>query len=309
MSKQKIYKEMQSGPPSPSEGELEGEADFYIGWMPKAPNSFSNFIKKYLILLVVFIIVVSIALALSQRKFGTGTFEFGKLTEVKGIYFNQPVPSVKVINGKDIWGNVSYITFPLVGYGKQGADGIIADIEREKAISIDKKEVTLKGTLLYNDGKTILQIDKNDSPLIIVGQTASAELLPQLQELGMQKIKGEIVDPKCYFGVMKPGEGKPHRDCAIRCILGGIPPVFHVQNVKGENNYYLVVGPNGKKMNEAVQDYVAEPAEIEARLVKYDDWIVMYVNDKQKIKRISYLNLIRDNIAAIGCAAPGCQAH
>src|SRR6266496_5850 len=309
MSKKKINKEMQSGPPSPSERDPKGEADFYIGWMPKAPNSFSNFIKKYLILLVAFIIVASVTLALSQRKFGTGTFEFGKLIEVKGIYFNQPVPSIKVVNGKDIWGNLSYITFPLVGYGKHGADGIIADIEKEKAISIDKKEVTLRGTLLYNDGKTILQIDKNDSPLITVGQRASADLLPQLQELGMQKIKGEIVDPKCYFGVMKPGEGKPHRDCAIRCILGGIPPVFHVQNVKGENNYYLVVGPNGEKMNEAVQDYVAEPAEIEARLVKYDDWIVMYVNDKQKIKRISYLNLIRDNIATIGCAAPGCQAH
>lgn len=24
---------------------------------------------------------------------------------------------------------------------------------------------------------------------------------------------------------MKPGEGKAHRACAIRCIAGGIPPV------------------------------------------------------------------------------------
>ncbi|HEV8287200.1 MAG TPA: hypothetical protein VGQ09_22985 [Chitinophagaceae bacterium] len=308
MSKQKINKDMQSGPPSLKESEPEGEA-FYIGWMPKAPNSFSSFIKKYLILLVVFVIGISITLALVQKKFGTGTFEFGKLTEVKGIYFNQPVPAIKAVNGKDIWGNISYITIPLVGYGKHGADGIIADIEKEKAVSLDKKEVILKGTLLYNDGKTILQIDKNDNPLITVGKTASIELLPKLKELGVQKIKGEIVDPKCYFGVMKPGEGKPHRDCAIRCILGGIPPVFHIQNGKGENNYYLVIGPNGEKMNEAVRDYVAEPTEIEARLVKYDDWIVMYVNDKQKIKRISYLNLIRDNIATIGCAAHGCQAH
>lgn len=309
MSQQKINKDMRPGPPSPLERKPDGEAEFYIGWMPKAPNSFSNFVKKYLILLVAFVIVISITLALSQKKFSTSTFEFGKLTEVKGIYFNQPVPSVKVVNGRDIWGNLSYITFPLVGYGKHGADGIIADIEKAKAIRLDTKEVTLKGTLLYNDGKTILQIDKNDNPVISIGQTASAELLPQLKELGTQKIKGEIVDPKCYFGVMKPGEGKPHRDCAIRCILGGIPPVFHIQNAKGESNYYLVVGPNGEKMNEAVQNYVAEPTEIEARLVKYDDWIVMYVKDKQKINRISYLNLIRDDVATIECAAPGCKIH
>ena len=302
MSKQKINKEMQSGPLSPSERGSEGEADFYIGWMPKAPGSFSKFIRKYLILILLFIIVLSSILALSQKKFGTGTFEFGKLTEIKGIYFNDPAPVIKAVSGKDIWGNVSYITIPLVGYGKHGADGIISDIEKEKSVALDKKEITLKGTLLYNDGKTILQIDKNENPVISIGQEALPELLPQLKDLGVQKVKGEIVDPKCYFGVMKPGEGKPHRDCAIRCILGGMPPMFHVQNANGENNYYLLVGPHGEKMNEAVQDYVAEPAEIEARLVKYDDWIVMYVKDKKPIRRISYLSLIRNDVHVIACS-------
>ncbi len=301
MSEQEINKDMQPGPPSPKESEPEGEA-FYIGWMPKAPAGFSKFIRKYLILLVALVIVISVTLSLSQKKFSTSTFEFGKLTQVKGVYFNDPVPAIKVVNGKDIWGNLSYITFPLVGYGKHGAGGIIADIEKEKNISLDKKEVTLKGTLLYNDGKTILQIDKNDNPVISVGQTVTVELLPQLKELGTQKIKGEIVDPKCYFGVMKPGEGKPHRDCAIRCILGGIPPVFHIQNAKGESNYYLIVGPDGEKMNEAVQDYVAEPTEIEARLVQRDDWIVMYVKDKEPIRRISYLSLTRNDVQVIACS-------
>jgi hypothetical protein len=277
--------------------------EFYIGWMPKSPGTFSKFIRKYLILLVTFVIFISIILAVSQKKFGTGIFEFGKLTQVKGIYFSQPVPSLKVVNGKDIWGNFSYITIPLVGFGKHGADGIIADLEKEKSVTLDRKEITLNGTLLYNDGKTILQIDRNDNPLISVGQEASPDLLPQLKELGIQKIKGEIVDPKCYFGVMKPGEGKAHRDCAIRCILGGIPPVFHVKNNKGESNYYLVVGPNGEKMNEKVKDFVAEPAEIEARIVKYDDWIVMYLKDKNSIQRISFLQMISDDVRLIACSA------
>ena len=39
---------------------------------------------------------------------------------------------------------------------------------------------------------------------------------------------------------MKPGEGKPHRDLAIRCKLGAISPVLAVKNTKGEANYYLV---------------------------------------------------------------------
>lgn len=268
------------------------KSEFYIGWMPKAPNGFRSFIKKYLLVLLPLVIVLAAVIALSQAKFGMGNFEFGKLTEVKGIFFKGPVPSLKVINGKDIWGNYSYITVPLIGYGKHGAEGLIADLEKEKNTSLDKKEITLKGTLLYNDGKLLMQIDGNDKPLTSIGNlVTSKDLLPHAEDLGLQTVKGEIVDPKCYFGVMKPGQGKPHRDCAIRCILGGIPPVMRVRNAKGETNYYLIVGPNGEKMNEAVQDFVAEPTELQARIVKYDDWIVMYVS-KEKMRHISFFSLI-----------------
>ncbi|HKC35989.1 MAG TPA: hypothetical protein VKB95_08000 [Chitinophagaceae bacterium] len=121
------------------------------------------------------------------------------------------------------------------------------------------------------------------------------------RDLGTQTIRGEIIDPKCYFGVMKPGEGKVHRDCAIRCILGGIPPVLHVQNEKGESNYYLIVGPNGEKMNEAVQDVVAEPVSIEARVVQQDDWIILYTG-KESIRRISYTQLKNPGASVIACA-------
>lgn len=38
-------------------------------------------------------------------------------------------------------------------------------------------------------------------------------------------LEDEIIDPKCYFGVI-PGKGKIHRSCAIRCISDGIPPVL-----------------------------------------------------------------------------------
>jgi hypothetical protein len=277
------------------------KGEFYIGWMPKAPGSFRSFVRKYLLILFPVVMALGVLIALSQKKFGTGNFEFGKLTKVKGIYFKAPVPNLKVINGKDIWGNYSYITVPLIGYGKHGADGIIAKLETEKKTSLDRKEITLKGTLLYNDGKLLMQIDGNDKPLIKIGDSASSKgLLPHAEDLGTQTIKGEIVDPKCFFGVMKPGEGKPHRDCAIRCILGGIPPVMLVRNNKGEANYYLIVGPNGEKMNEAVQDFVAEPTELQARVVKYDDWIVMYVS-KEKMRHISFFSLIGHDTPPATC--------
>ena len=250
--------------------------------------------------------VVGLLLASFQKKFATSGFEFGESTEIKGIYFNTPVPMLKVVNGKDIWGNASYLTIPLVGYGKNGAETAIMELEKEKNASFNNKELILKGTLLYSDGKTLMQISKEENPVVAVGAEADASLSPQHKDLGVQKIKGEIIDPKCYFGVMKPGEGKAHRDCAIRCLLGGIPPVFKVMNERGEKNYYIIVGPNGEKMNEAVQDFVAEPVELEARVVQQDDWVILYVKDKG-IKRVSAIRLYKTENQIASCVSNCCK--
>src|SRR3954466_9352731 len=98
--------------------------EFYIGWMGNAPHSFANTIKKYLLVLLPIVIVLGVLLALSQKKFDTGNFEFGTLTDVKGIYSSTPVPNLKVANGKDIWGNENYVIVPVIGYGKHGAEGV-----------------------------------------------------------------------------------------------------------------------------------------------------------------------------------------
>ena len=272
-------------------------SDFYIGWMKKAPKSFAKHVKIVLLILFPITLVVAYLLSTKQKRFSTGNFEFGKATEIKGVYYNDPVPMLKVFD-KDS----QFITFLLVGYGKHGAETAIMELEKEKDFSLNGKEVTLKGTLIYGNGKTLLQIDKTEDPIVSIGNVFN--IRPEKKELGTQTIRGEIIDPKCYFGVMKPGEGKVHRDCAIRCILGGIPPVLHVQNEKGESNYYLIVGPNGEKLNEVVQDVVAEPVNIEARVVQQDDWIILHTA-KEKINRISYAQLRDPTIKMIACA-PNC---
>jgi len=271
------------------------QQDFYIGWMAKAPKSFAKHVQRVLLILFPVALIVAYLLSISQNKFSTATFEYGKLSEVKGVYYNTPVPMLKVFDKNNL-----SMTILLVGYGKHGAETAIMELEKEKGVSLNGKEATLKGTLIYGDGKTLLQVDKNDDPIVSIGAGTTVQL--QQRELGTQTIRGEIVDPKCYFGVMKPGEGKVHRDCAIRCILGGIPPVLHVQNEKGESNYYLIVDPNGEKINEGVQDIVAEPVSIEARVVQQEDWIILYTS-KENIKRISYAQLKDPNAKVIACAS------
>lgn len=279
--------------------------EFYIGWMPKAPQGFARHVKRVLLTILPVVLLTGATLAWLQKRFSTASFEFGKLTEVTGVYFKDPVPMLRVNAGNDIWGNASYISIPLVGYGKHGANGIIREIEIEHKTSLDHKQVTLKGTLLYTDGRTIMQVSSNDIASVKIIPGRAAETATVQKDLGFRKVKGEIIDPKCYFGVMKPGEGKVHRDCAIRCILGGIPPMMHVWNDKGESNYYILVSSTGIDINKAVQDYVAEPVELEARLVQYGDWTLMYVADMKNIRPISSLQLFRPASTIIACGT-GC---
>ncbi len=278
--------------------------EFYIGWMEKAPDGFAKFVKRVFLVLLAMGAITGVLLALSQKKFSTGNFEFGKLTAVKGIYFTQPFPFLKAVNGKDILGRPSFITIPLIGFGKTGAAGVIAAIEKQKNRSLNRKEVTMHGTLLYNDGKLLMQVDANDSVVTNITDVAEDTLLPLVSNLREQEIHGEIVDPKCFFGVMKPGQGKPHKDCAIRCILGGIPPVLRVQDEEGNENYCLILGENGEQMNEAVQHFVAEPVTLRARVVKYDDWIILYIKNKS-ITPFSYLRAHFGN--AVAACGPACM--
>src|SRR6266513_1903853 len=80
--------------------------------------------------------------------------------------------------------------------------------------------------------------------------------------LGQQTLVGEIVDSKCYLGVMNPGQLTTHRACAIRCISGGIPPVLLVRQKDGPAIYLLLVSADGKPVNRQVLNMVAEPVEI-----------------------------------------------
>lgn len=241
--------------------------EFYIGWMGNAPVSIARFVKRYLLLLVFVVATLGVLLAMNQKKFSKANFEFGKTTVVKGIYVSSPVPHLLVPDQND------YVVIPLVGYGKHGAEGVMRELEAEKKNSLNGKEISLKGTLLYGDGKILMQVDKNDDPLVNVSNAANKLPIIETDE-GEVSLKGEIIDPKCYFGVMKPGEGKVHKDCAIRCILGGIPPVLKMTNEKGGYAYVLLTGEN---INERVKDFVAIPSQVRGHLKKYNDWEILEV--------------------------------
>jgi hypothetical protein len=104
-------------------------------------------------------------------------------------------------------------------------------------------------------------------------------------DLGLQTLRGEIVDSKCYLGVMKPGRGKPHRACATLCIRGGVPPVLRVETTGGEYRHLLLTDQAGGALNDRVLELIAEPVEITGR-VRRDGDLLILETDPRTIRRL-----------------------
>jgi hypothetical protein len=54
---------------------------------------------------------------------------------------------------------------------------------------------------------------------------------------------GELVDTKCWLGVMRPATGKVHRACAARCLAGGVPPGLWIES--GNRGTLVVLAGSG----------------------------------------------------------------
>jgi hypothetical protein len=77
---------------------------------------------------------------------------------------------------------------------------------------------------------------------------------------------GEIVDSKCFLGVMNPGEGTVHCDCARVCLRGGIPPMLLIRGARAEEALVLLVDAAGAPVGRAGRGSRACPSRCA------DDW-------------------------------------
>jgi hypothetical protein len=161
---------------------------------------------------------------------------------------------------------VAFSTYYLVAPWKFG-------LNREAIAALDGKSVALKGTLIYRGNQTMIETKPE---WIQANANASAPAaVPQATALGKKTLVGEIVDSKCFLGVMNPGQLTPHRACAIRCISGGVPPVLLVRQKDGPAIYLLLVSANGKPVNKQVLDLVAEPIEITGEVERQGELLIL----------------------------------
>lgn len=263
-------------------------SEFYVGYIPEAPASISLIIRNVIFVLIFLMTVVASMLAWQQKKFSTANFEYGVNTTLDGYIFNEPLPHMLIPLGNDMQGKELYQTALLVGFGKSGADKVLQGL----GITEDQEgsKVRLTGSLIYGDGKTLLQVDENSEMTFLEGYHPTVS--PPYEE-GNLSLSGEIVDPKCYFGVMKPGEGKAHRSCAIRCIAGGIPPVFKTDSA----GYFLLVNENREPISSDIAALVGDYITLPGKAMRWNDWTILSV-DSQLIQQLSATKKWKANLLA-----------
>lgn len=209
--------------------------EFFIGYLPHAPARTSRFATKVAALLVLLGVTVASLAAVAQHRYDAGFFEFGQVRGFNGLLRIEPVPMLRVETNE---GGSQWLV--LVGEGKHGIP--------QGLRSHDGDIVKLRGTIAQRRGVALLEVAAgsvetvSESPLAPVGAGR--------ETFGTVSLVGELVDSKCFLGVMRPATGKVHRGCAVRCLSGGAPPALWIRGASpGEDAMVLLAPQQGVEID------------------------------------------------------------
>jgi hypothetical protein len=223
--------------------------NFFVGYLPPRP------MRRWVAGAgAIGVLVIASLLALAQRDPGDATWDLSKQTEFAGELLAKPYPMLRISKPDG-----SIMTLLLVGEGKVGADDLIS--------RFDGQHVRLKGHLLQRPVRSMLEL--SDAPDAVAPLNPAAPMATRASSSTPQRVtlRGEIVDPKCFLGAMKPGDGKTHKACATLCIRGGIPPVLMSVDERGALKDYLIV-PDSL---DAMLPYIADAVEVSGDVVETAD--------------------------------------
>lgn len=233
----------------------EQDPEFYVGYLPTAPSSIAVFVRGRVMRLLLLAVVAAAGAAFVLPYYGDGVFEFGVVRTHSGPVLCDTATRL----------DEAQIEYILVGAGKHGAP-----IE---LCSGGGGDFEIEGSRFARGGKEFLEVRSFEK------QSGAAPAVPGAIALGPMTLRGEIVDAKCYFGVMNPGEARVHRACATLCLRGGITAVFVVRDKKGNEAHLLLAPEDGNTTSPDFLKWVAEPVEITGEVFKQGQWLVFRINN------------------------------
>ena len=220
--------------------------EFYVGYEPMMPSGLARRVRAAAIVLLVVAPLISGILVLAQATFSSATFEFGRVRRFEGTLIEFPYPAL-VTTRQVYW---------LVGRGKHGAQTLVQ--------GRDGQRVSLSGSLIERDEDRMIEV----LPEAILSMPSVDTIrVEPLHSLGVVLVRGEIVDAKCHLGVMKPGEGPTHRDCAVRCLLGSITPMFAPDRGETAVGRVALVDSDGRPFSRSLDTLIGRPITIQGEML------------------------------------------
>jgi hypothetical protein len=164
-----------------------------------------------------------------------GLFEFGVLRTFEGRLLEFPLPLLRTVSED---GRVRHHL--LVGAGKHG----LPDFARGN----HGATVRFNGSVIRAGGLAMIEMNSPESFRMLGGPSGTT---PEVRDvdLGDVLLEGELVDTKCWAGVMRPATGKVHRSCAVVCLRGGVPPGLLVRDAAGSGVVVLLTGREGRPLD------------------------------------------------------------
>lgn len=224
-------------------------SEFYVGYLP-TPKRLIGFLKLAVPLAIGVTIGASLILARTQTDPGPAVWDDTESHSFSGVVSGGPYPVLYAADRGD--GKPGPML--LVSSGKHGCAARLA--------SVAGKSVTLRGTLLRRGEGRMIELDDGDDAV----REAGDGKLPAIVSIGRVVLRGEIVDSKCYLGAMKPGHGRPHKECATLCIRGGIPPTLLYTASDGTTGSCLLLDASGGALDESAHAFIADPVEVSGEL-------------------------------------------
>lgn len=267
----------------PKQNEQTERDPFYVGYLP-LPKAIRRFILPWLVGNLVLTVGIAAVIASQHREPGDGVWETSKAVTIEGGLTVDPYPLLHS-EGK------AYI---LVEQGKLGVQ------DRIKSEGLVPGTISATGFLIEREGRSVLELDSTlsmplqqtaiipkrvESAIAVRAATISEVGLSLKDDLGTHTLRGEIVDLKCYLGVMQPGDGKTHKVCATLCIKGGIPPMLVVRDKSGTTAAYLLTDEDGNAFPESHHEYIADPIEVTGQVLRDGDLLILRA-DLASIKRL-----------------------
>ncbi len=249
--------------------------EFYVGYFP-IPKTYKKFLLVTVSIIGVFFILLGVLVAREQvqPKNGTGwSPNANGAIVVQGVISKFPYDLLRFKESKKSPVQTAILT-------SMTKTSIQNRIKGKYNQALD-----LKGVMIRQHGRFVFSVLDGEEN-IKTSNFNPLDFYPlKTENIGTVHLKGEIVDPKCYIGAMKPGGGKVHKSCAVLCIRGGIPPMFVTRNKLSNETYYLLTDKNGGPLVEDIVAYVGDPISITGFVKKHDDMLFLRL-DVESIKRL-----------------------